>query len=130
MTDLKKEDLEEEPLDPEMEKVRRKMVRLLAISIGIMFVGLMAVLGAIVYKFSTDDGAPDEAVASSASVPSDAPLAAKLKLPSGMRAISTSVSGDRILVLAENSVGLQQIFVFSLTSGRLVAEIELSSDGS
>jgi len=41
---------EEQPLDPAMERVRRKMVRLMVISIGIMMVGLMAVLGAIVYK--------------------------------------------------------------------------------
>ena len=50
MTKVNDDDLDEKPLDPEMEKVRRKMVRLLAVSIGVMFIGLMAVLGAIVYK--------------------------------------------------------------------------------
>jgi hypothetical protein len=52
MSQINEDDLEEKPLDPEMEKVRRKMVRLLAVSIGIMFIGLMTVLGAIVYKFT------------------------------------------------------------------------------
>jgi hypothetical protein len=52
MSQVNQDDLEEKPLDPDMEKVRRKMVRLLAVSIGIMFIGLMAVLGAIVYKFT------------------------------------------------------------------------------
>jgi hypothetical protein len=55
MSQVNEDDLEEKPLDPEMEKVRRKMVRLLAVSIGIMFIGLMTVLGAIVYKFTQDD---------------------------------------------------------------------------
>ncbi len=45
-------DAEEQPLDPAMERVRRKMIRLLAVSIGIMVIGLMAVLAAIVYKIN------------------------------------------------------------------------------
>ena len=45
-------DGEEQPLDPAMERVRRKMIRLLAVSIGIMVIGLMAVLAAIVYKIN------------------------------------------------------------------------------
>ena len=45
-------DGDEQPLDPAMERVRRKMIRLLAVSIGIMVIGLMAVLAAIVYKIS------------------------------------------------------------------------------
>ena len=35
-----------------MEKVRRKMIRLLGVSIGVMMAGLMAVLFAIVYKMN------------------------------------------------------------------------------
>ena len=34
------EDDNEKPLDPATEKVRRKMVRLLAVSIGVMMMGL------------------------------------------------------------------------------------------
>ena len=45
---------EEEPLDPAVEAVRVKMVRLLAVSGGIMMLGLMAVLLAIVYKVNQD----------------------------------------------------------------------------
>jgi hypothetical protein len=43
-------DHEEEPLDPAVEAIRVKMVRLLVISGGIMLLGLMAVLISIVYK--------------------------------------------------------------------------------
>ena len=55
MSKINDDDLDEKPLDPEMEKVRRKMVRLLAVSIGIMFIGLVTVLGALVYKFTRSD---------------------------------------------------------------------------
>lgn len=49
---------QEPPLDPAMERVRRKMIRLLIISIGIMVIGLIAVLSAVVYKINQ---APDTA---------------------------------------------------------------------
>ena len=53
---------EEKPLDPAVERVRRRMLRLMVISIGIMMTGLMAVLGAIVYKIGSY-GEEAEAVA-------------------------------------------------------------------
>lgn len=52
---------QEPPLDPAMERVRRKMIRLLVISIGIMVIGLIAVLSAVVYKINqTPDTAESE----------------------------------------------------------------------
>jgi hypothetical protein len=88
MSQFNEDDLEEKPLDPEMEKVRRKMVRLLAVSIGIMFIGLMTVLGAIVYKF-TQDGAAGSgnqiAAGSAMSLPGDGPIEAVATLPQGIR---------------------------------------------
>ena len=50
MTAIEPDDQEEKPLDPAMESVRRKMVRLQIVSGAIMFVSLMAVFGAVVYK--------------------------------------------------------------------------------
>ena len=47
------DDEEEKPLDPAVEKVRRKLVRFVAINLGLLFVALMAVVGAIVYKSRT-----------------------------------------------------------------------------
>ena len=44
---------EDKPLDPMVENVRRRMMRLMVVSIGIMMIGLMAVLGSIVYKYNT-----------------------------------------------------------------------------
>jgi hypothetical protein len=50
------DDNEEKPLDPAVEKVRRKLVRFVAINLGLLFLALMAVLAAVVYK----TGAPSE----------------------------------------------------------------------
>ena len=45
---------QEEPLDPAMERIRRKMVLLQLVSGGILFVCFMAVLAAVVYKVSRE----------------------------------------------------------------------------
>ena len=46
-------DEEEAPLDPVMERVRKKMIRLLVISMGTIFISLMVVVYTIVYKINT-----------------------------------------------------------------------------
>ncbi|MEM9222231.1 MAG: hypothetical protein AAGB11_07515 [Pseudomonadota bacterium] len=56
-------DIEEEgELDPAMERVRRKLVRLLFVSTGIMVLGLAAVVAGIFYRVSQMDDADDEPV--------------------------------------------------------------------
>ena len=46
----------DKPLDPAVEKVRRKLVRFVAINLAILLAALMAVAAAIVYK--SRGGAP------------------------------------------------------------------------
>ena len=41
---------EEKPLDPAMERVRRRLVRFVGINLGLLFIALMAVVVAIVYR--------------------------------------------------------------------------------
>ncbi len=45
MTAIEPDDQDDKPLDPAMENVRRKMVKLQLVSAGVMLVMLMAVLG-------------------------------------------------------------------------------------
>ena len=40
----------EKPLDPDVEKVRRKLIRFMGINLGLLFLALMVVIGALVYK--------------------------------------------------------------------------------
>ena len=44
------DDEDEKPLDPAVENVRRKLVRFIVINLGILFVALMAVVLALVYR--------------------------------------------------------------------------------
>ena len=122
MSNAIEDDQDEKPLDPEMEKVRRKMVRLLAVSIGIMFVGVMAVLGAIVYKFTRPS--PQQAVvASSQGVPSDAPIEAVAALPAGFTIAGIALDGNRIAFNGRMTDGKLRVMLYDIATSRIVADI-------
>jgi hypothetical protein len=126
------DDQDEKPLDPAMERVRRKMLRLLAVSIGIMFTGLMAVLIAIVYKVSNGPSKPKEAGASHppVSIPGDeAELSGKIALPAGARAISQSLSGGQLSLLIEVADGSRQIVIYDMNAGRIIARYTIIESG-
>ncbi|MBX4959217.1 hypothetical protein [Rhizobium lentis] len=122
MTAIEPDDQEEKPLDPAMESVRRKMVRLQIVSGAIMFVSLMAVFGAVVYKTMREPKGTTSTAATSG-VPSDGPLAATVSLPLGFKVQSTSFSAGQILFYGETVEGRNKALVFDLTTGRTVADI-------
>ncbi|WP_455872548.1 hypothetical protein [Rhizobium yanglingense] len=127
MTKIELDDQEEQPLDPAMENVRRKMVRLQIVSGAIMFVSLMAVFGAVVYK--TMKAEPEETTAVSGSgVPSDSPARSTVSLPLGFAVQSTSLSGSQILFFGQSIDGKRKALVFDIEAGRLVADITVAGN--
>lgn len=113
---------EEKPLDPAVERVRRRMLRLMVISIGIMMTGLMAVLGAIVYKIGSY-GEEVEAVAPApvGTIASEG----SINLDAGAAIISSSLDGDNILLRIREGDGAGALWIYSLTEGRVVARIAI-----
>jgi hypothetical protein len=95
---------DEKPLDPAIEAVRKRLARLMVVSIGIMMVGLLAVLGAIVYKAY---GTPSGSTA----------LNGTLAIPAGMNVIDQSLDGDRIALRLRGADGAETIMLFSLADG-------------
>jgi hypothetical protein len=114
---------DEKPLDPVMEKLRRKMVRLQVISAGVIVVSLMAVFSAIVYKASLTKQA---ATPVTAAVPMDAPLAANVAVPDGFKVETVSLSNGQILIYGSLSDGRRKAMVFDSASGRMLANLTLS----
>ncbi len=114
-------DENETPLDPTLEKVRRKMIRLLLVSIGIMVAGLMAVLAAIVYKANQPTQITTPTAENSAH--SATPVEATVELPSGFKVTSTALSGNRILFFGEDAGGKRKAYIFDITSSSLVADV-------
>lgn len=122
MSQIDTDEQEEKPLDPVMEKVRRKMVRLQLISAGIMLVMFMAVLGAIVYKVTRPD--PRAAIAGTSGVPIGTDRASTTAtLPTGFVVSDVSLSGGQVLFYGTAAGGNKQALVFDIATGRMIAEI-------
>jgi hypothetical protein len=114
---------QEQPLDPAMERIRRKMVRLQLVSGGILLVCFMAVIAAIVYKISLRPAAPVTAATTGGfSVPAEQPLAATAALPPGFDIQQVSLSGSQILFYGALN-GMPKVFIFDLAVGRIVADV-------
>jgi hypothetical protein len=120
------QDEDEKPLDPAMENVRRKMVRLQLVSAGIMGVMLMAVLAAVVYKVTQTPGKP-ASVSGPLSVPSDQPLSVRAALPDGFTVDNTSLSDGQVLFFGHMTDGARKAFVFDIATGRIIADIDVGS---
>ena len=125
MTNLEPDDQEEKPLDPALESVRRKMIRLQIISAAVMVVSLMAVFGAVVYKAMRAPAKEPTAV-TSAGVPSDAPVSVTATLPSGFVIQSSSLSGGQIMFFGATADGIKKSLIFDIKSGRIVADVTVS----
>ena len=109
---------EEKPLDPAVEKVRRKLVRFVAINLGLLFLALMAVAAAIVYKSRSGD-----APAAEAALPSGEPgtvLEGEIALPAGAKVLSQSLSGTNLSLDVELAGGSRMIVLYDLAGRRTI----------
>ncbi|TIT23767.1 MAG: fimbrial protein [Mesorhizobium sp.] len=115
---------EEKPLDPEVEKVRRKLVRFVAINLGLLFLALMVVIAALVYKARN---APPAAPPSTSDiqVPIGETVNGDIVLPVGARVISQSLSGNHLSIDAELPDGSRAIFVYDITERRIVGRFSI-----
>lgn len=120
---------EEQPLDPVMERVRVKMVRLLGISIGLMLIALLTVLGAVIYKINQpekDNITENQTNSSQSGHYSAAPIleAIAVDLPDGAKISSSNLSGNRMSVNFELQDGSHQLWIVDLQTGEVISRIE------
>lgn len=120
---VKDNEQDDKPLDPEVEAVRRRLARLLMVSIGIMIIGLMAVLAAIVYKMSSGGDAPQPPATATASGMLNPATDLVLRLPAGARIVSHSLSGPYLTAQVELSGGGSEIHIFNIEANETVATI-------
>lgn len=119
-------DEQEAPLDPAFEKVRRKMVRLLVISSSVIIVGLMAVVFSIVYRVNRIPPATTTAATAPATEVDPVPATRQsLALPEGFTIESTSMSGNRVLLLGMGSDRRKRMIVYDIGTGKTVTDIEI-----
>ncbi|MEQ1952165.1 fimbrial protein [Mesorhizobium sp. CN2-181] len=128
------DDEAEKPLDPAVEKVRKKLVRFVAINLGLLLVALMAVAAAIVYKTRSEApavaGAPASDIpvpASVVPVPAGAVLEGEITLPPGAHIVSQSLSGSRLSLDLELSDGSHAIYLYDLAERRIVGRFAVTA---
>ena len=125
MTNPNFADDDEKPLDPAMEKLRRRMVRLLIISSSVIIIGLMAVVFSIVYKINNSPTAAKPAPTPDA-VSEVAPTAKQsITLPEDFVLQSSSIGGNRILISGTGPDGVKRLIVYDIGTGKQVTEIEI-----
>jgi len=117
-------DEEEKPLDPEIEKVRGRLIRFMAINLGLLLLALMVVIAAIVYK-SRKAPPVNPPLANDIPVPPGEPLAADIVLPVGAKVISQALSGNRISIDAELADGSRTIFVYDIGERRIIGRFAI-----
>ena len=118
------EEEEEKPLDPAAENVRRKLVRFMMINLGILFLAVMVVIAALVYKMNRTPGTAS-APAADVQVPAGAALSGDIVLPVGAKVVSQSLSGNRISIDAELADGSRAIFVYDIAERRLIGRFAI-----
>ncbi len=126
---------QEPALDPAMERVRRKMIRLLAVSIGVMLIGLMAVLAAVVYKINKAPEAPEQEdlrsdIPGQTAVVPEQPfkmVESQITLPEGTRLLSQSLSGNLISLETLLPDGGTEIIVYDFKESRIAARMILGN---
>ena len=116
---------DEKPLDPAAERVRRKLVRFMAINLGILFLALMAVVAALVYKSMT---VPPETPAVASDIPSSNVTSGRIVLPAGARLVSQSLSGNLLSLHVALAQGGEAILIYDTAQGRVVARHELATE--
>jgi hypothetical protein len=121
---------EDEPLDPVMEKVRVKMVRLLGISIGLMLLALITVLGAVVYKISQgSETSETEADNTQPNLQTTNNIVLlenlEVDVPEGARVISSNLSSGNLLLDLRLSDGARQFWIVDLQSGDVKSRVSL-----
>lgn len=113
---------EEKPLDPSVERVRRKLLRFMAINLSLLFGAVIVVVAAIVYRNATSETSPAGAIPGVAA-PTGEAVEAEIPVPAGARVVSHSLSGNRVSLDVELSGGQRVIVIYDLAERRVVARI-------
>lgn len=119
-------DKDEKPLDPETERVRRKLAKFGAIFMGFNMLALMAVLGALVYKLGLFGGDEEQAVEpSKLDFAEPVEFDRNLDLPGGSQIINASKSGNQILLNLKLDDGSSAIWIYDIAAERITGKLAI-----
>lgn len=122
------DDEQDKPLDPAVENVRRKLVRFIVINLGILFIALMAVVVALVYRATrVSETAP--ATISELPVPAgEGAISGAVTLPAGARVLDHAITGSLLSLRIELASGTEAILLYEIAGGRNIGQIDIAGD--
>ena len=120
------DDNDEKPLDPVVERVRRRVSRLILIAGLTLGLGIFAVFGAILYKIvAAGDKAPAAAWRPGEAVPTLG--RAEMGLPADARLIATALDGRRVVLTYAHGAGNALVFIDADTL-RVTGRLDLAGE--
>ena len=127
MDATERDDAEDKPLDPAVERVRGKLVRFMVINLGILLIALMAVVAAIVYRVNSRPAPPVVAVPELPVPAPDAVVRGEVQLPPGARVIGHALSGNRLSIDLALADGGRAVLIYDVAEGQLVGRLDIKS---
>ncbi|GAA5108499.1 hypothetical protein [Bartonella jaculi] len=118
---------EDRPLDPAVERVRKKLMRLMMISIVITLISILVVLFLIVYKI-TATGSAQKQTASFSSYSKNPKIAHHtLSLPEKTQIVSQSLSEHNIVLKILTPDGHTKFMVYNYHTGALISVLSVET---
>lgn len=102
-------------------------MRFVAVNLGLLFVALMAVLAAIVYKTRSEAPAAPQAPIAEIQVPAGTLLEGEIPLPRGAKIVSQALSGSRLSLDVELPDTTRAIFLYDLGERRLIGRFAVTA---
>ena len=107
---------DDEPLDPAVERVRRKLARLMLVSVGTLGLGVLAILAAVVWRSSE----PEPAAA----------VDRTIGLLPGASLRDAALDGNRIAVTIDLPNGATEIVTFDMRTGAVIGRLRFERDAA
>lgn len=105
---------QDEPLDPQVEAIRKRLVRLLAVSGGIMVVGLLTVIIAVIYRLGGDSDSDSMQPPVHMVSEDSAPIVTHLE-----------IDGERVAIVLRYPAEGRSVLRIQTLGGTVISETEL-----
>ncbi|WP_208441743.1 hypothetical protein [Bartonella raoultii] len=118
---------QELPLDPAVERVRKKLMRLMIISIAITLILMLAVLTGVVYKIIATGSSAKQTELLSSHNKNPEMIHHTLSLPQNTQILSQSLSEHHIALKILTADGQTKFMIYNYHSGALIAVLSVDT---
>ncbi len=118
---------QDHPLDPAVERVRRKLMLVMIISISITLILILAVLFAVIYKTITMGPAPKQTDLFFPHNTNRKAVHHRLSLPKNTQILSQSLSEHNIMLKILTPDGQTKFMVYNYHTGTLIAILSVET---